>query len=297
MTGRFISTGSVLVDLPLAMPHLPERGGDVLGSAQAPTPGGGFNVLAAAARQQVTAALLSPIGDGPQGRSCVAALAEEGVEVLLPLVAGRDTGLCVTVTEPDGERTFLTAPGVEDSPTRAQLDSAAVSPDDVVYVSGYDLAYPGGAVLTAWIADLPPEARVIFDPGPLVGEISSELLVAVGKRSDVLTLNERETAVLGGASAVRALVGVRPVILFRDGPQGCLVDEGTTRTHISAPAVHAIDSTGAGDAHTGVLAAELLHGLPIHEAVRRANTAAALTVTKAGPATSPTREELEAALG
>ncbi len=297
MTGRFISTGSVLVDLPLAMPHLPERGGDVLGSAQAPTPGGGFNVLAAAARQQVTAALLSPIGDGPQGRACAAALANEGIELLLPPVAGRDTGLCVTITEPDGERTFLTAPGVEDYPTRDQLDSVTVGADDVIYVSGYDLAYPGGPVLAAWIVGLPHSARVIFDPGPLVGEISGDLLAAVGKRSDVLTLNERETAVLGGTTAVRTRCGARPVILFRDGPQGCVVDEGATRTHVPAPAVHAIDSTGAGDAHTGVLAAELLHGLPILEAVRRANTAAALTVTKTGPATSPTREELEAALG
>ena len=296
MTGRFISTGSVLVDLPLSMPRLPERGGDVLGSAQAPTPGGGFNVVAAAARQQARVALRSPIGDGPQGRSCADALTREGVEILLPATPGRDTGLCITITAPDGERTFLTAPGVEDSPTRGQLDTIAVSAEDVIYVSGYDLVYPGGPTLAAWITDLPDGARVLFDPGPLLGEIPGELLSAVGKRCDVLTLNELETARLGGPTAARALTGPGAIILFRDGPRGCLVDAPPLATHVAAPTVRAIDSTGAGDAHTGVLAAALLDGRPILEAVLRANTAAALTVTKAGPATSPTRAELEAAL-
>jgi sugar/nucleoside kinase (ribokinase family) len=68
---------------------------------------------------------------------------------------------------------------------------------------------------------------------------------------------------------------------------------GLSLSHITAPAVDAVDTTGAGDAHSGVFLAGLAAGLTVGEAVRRANAAAALTVTRAGAATSPTRTELD----
>jgi sugar/nucleoside kinase (ribokinase family) len=63
---------------------------------------------------------------------------------------------------------------------------------------------------------------------------------------------------------------------------------------IPAPTVHAVDTTGAGDGHSGVFLAALADGLPAADAARRANAAAALAVTRPGPATSPTRTELDA---
>jgi sugar/nucleoside kinase (ribokinase family) len=68
---------------------------------------------------------------------------------------------------------------------------------------------------------------------------------------------------------------------------------GLSLSHIAAPAVNAVDTTGAGDAHSGVFLAGLAAGLTVGEAARRANAAAALTVTRAGAATSPTRAELD----
>ena len=64
--------------------------------------------------------------------------------------------------------------------------------------------------------------------------------------------------------------------------------------HIPAPTVRAVDTTGAGDAHAGVFLAALADGLSPADAARRANAAAALAVTRPGPATSPTRAELDA---
>jgi len=63
---------------------------------------------------------------------------------------------------------------------------------------------------------------------------------------------------------------------------------------IPAPTVHAVDTTGAGDAHSGVFLAALADGLSAADAARRANAAAAMAVTRPGPATSPTRAELDA---
>ncbi len=60
--------------------------------------------------------------------------------------------------------------------------------------------------------------------------------------------------------------------------------------------MRAIDATGAGDAHTGVLIAGLAAGLDPVSAARRANAAAALAVTRRGAATAPTRAEIDAFL-
>jgi sugar/nucleoside kinase (ribokinase family) len=64
--------------------------------------------------------------------------------------------------------------------------------------------------------------------------------------------------------------------------------------HVPAPSVVAVDTTGAGDAHAGVFLAALADGLSPADAARRANAAAALAVTRPGPATAPTRAELDA---
>jgi sugar/nucleoside kinase (ribokinase family) len=65
---------------------------------------------------------------------------------------------------------------------------------------------------------------------------------------------------------------------------------------VPAPAVVAVDTTGAGDAHAGVFLAGLAAGLPPGAAASRANAAAALVVTRPGPAVAPSRAELDAFL-
>jgi ribokinase len=66
---------------------------------------------------------------------------------------------------------------------------------------------------------------------------------------------------------------------------------------VPAPPVRAVDTTGAGDTHTGVLLAELARGRPVEDALDTANRAAAISVTRIGPATAPRRAELRPAPG
>ena len=68
-----------------------------------------------------------------------------------------------------------------------------------------------------------------------------------------------------------------------------------TSTHVPPLSVEAIDTNGAGDAHTGVLAACLAEGMPMERALLLANCAGALASTVPGPASCPTREDIEAA--
>ena len=166
---RVYSTGSILVDLAIDVPALPERGGDVLASATRTLVGGGFNLAAAVARQQVPCSYAAPHGSGRYGDLVRAALAAEGIEPAGPRRAGGDTGFCLALIEPDGERTFVTVPGVEAELRPDELAAVPVRPGDIVAVSGYDLLYPGsGPVLAGWLGGLDPTVRVALDPGPLV---------------------------------------------------------------------------------------------------------------------------------
>ena len=150
------SLGSVLVDLTVDVPALPERGGDRLATSTRTEAGGGFNLAAAVARQGVPCRYAGPHGSGPYGDQVRAALRAEGVEVVSPQRSDGDTGFCITLVEPDGERTFITVPGVDADLRAADLEAVRPGSGDVVAVSGYDLAYrQSGPVLAEWLQSLP----------------------------------------------------------------------------------------------------------------------------------------------
>ena len=146
---RLLHLGNVVVDLVLNVPYLPERGADVLAAASRASPGGGFNVLAAAARQGLRAAYAGAHGRGPFADLARAGLAAEGIEVLLPPRPGPDTGVVIAIVEPGGERTFLTAPGAEATLTAADLAAVKPAPGDAAVRSSWRLSYhaaPGPSI-------------------------------------------------------------------------------------------------------------------------------------------------------
>jgi sugar/nucleoside kinase (ribokinase family) len=308
---RLLFAGEAIVDVVLRVPALPARGGDMLADsapgAGGVTAGGGFNVMAAAARHGLPVTYAGGHGTGPWGNLIRAALAAEGIEVLRAADAGRDTGFDVALVEPDGERTFVTRLGAETVRGPAAWAAVTAGPGDAVYVSGYGLAAPqAGPALGRWAAALPPGVLLFFDPGPLAGELPAALLGPVLARCDWISANEREGAILAGpaepplspAESARRLLGRggRAGVLVRAGADGCyLAPRGPGAvTRVPSPAVSAVDTTGAGDAHAGVFLAALADRLAPPAAAARANAAAALAVTRNGPATAPTRAELDA---
>ena len=158
-----------------------------------------------------------------------------------------------------------------------------------------------GAILGAWAAALPAEVLLFVDPGPLIADIPAAVLGPVLGRCDWWSCNQREAALLTGASDPAEAARLpgrahrpggrhrpgRPVGL-RPGPPRVRrrrrrPDPGAmSLSLIPAPAVVAVDTTGAGDAHAGVFLAGLAAGLPPAAAASRANAAAALAVTRAG---------------
>ena len=316
-TGRVVLMGQILVDLAVRGEALPTPGGDVWAIDEGMHVGGGFNALVAARRMGAEAVSLSPIGDGPYSSLIQAALAREGITDLGPRIAGIDNGFCIAFTDRTGERTFISTKGAETmAPASAWADFVrTMHPGDVLYVDGYLMDHPANRVAAeAALRVLPEGVRVILDVSPVIGipeELPSDDVIVsmnhreaqeIGQQSEDSSVCNRCREPHEAALAMLGLLG-RPV-LVRVGAAGAYFvrPAGTApnasnedAAHIPTPHVEAIDTNGAGDAHSGVLAASLAHGIPMERALLLANCAGALSTTVVGPASCPTRSQIEAA--
>lgn len=302
---RLIFTGSVLVDIVLTVDQLPELGGDTIASSSQITAGGGFNVMVAAQRDGLEVLFAGQYGSGPFGSVVRAALALGGFATVQDGLPDVENGYCITLVDSAAERTFITAVGAEAQLQRDDLDRVRAESTDLVYVSGYSLAHLSNrAALTGWLPTLPDTVRVITDPGPLIGELDPAAWSAVLARTDLLSLNAREsriaTEVEDPCSAALVLLDrIRDggSVVLRDGAAGCwLASRSGQPVPVLGFVVEAVDSTGAGDTHCGVMAAALARGEGLQQAARRANAAAALATTRRGPGGAPISADIEAML-
>ena len=327
MTGRVIHTGQVVIDLTLRIEALPEPGGDVFADEAGMGLGGGYNVLVAARRLGVETLFAGTLGRGPFSQAADAGLAAIGAVHVGARVDG-DLGYCVAMTDARAERTFVSAAGAETRDPLDAFDRLEVGAEDVVYVSGYSLAHAantaalerlvrrlvgstgrtgdggGGRSSGGGAAGGRPGA-VLFDVSPMVGTAPMESLEMVGTLDPIWSLNEREAGILAArlgldapdgdrAATAEALARRLGPVLVRAGASGSWFasDDGLIRTP-SVP-VKPVDTNGAGDAHSGVLAASLARGVALPVALRWANVAGALSTTRRGPATCPTEKEIMA---
>lgn len=325
MTGRVIHTGQVVIDLTLRIEALPEPGGDVFADEAGMGLGGGYNVLVAARRLGVETLFAGTLGRGPFSQAADAGFAAIGAVHVGARVDG-DLGYCVAMTDARAERTFVSAAGAETRDPLDAFDRLEVGAEDVVYVSGYSLAHAANtAALERLVRRLVGSAgrtgdggggrssgggaaggrpgAVLFDVSPMVGTAPMESLEMVGALDPIWSLNEREAGILAArlgldapdgdrAATAEALARRLGLVLVRAGASGSwfVSDDGLIRTP-SVP-VKPVDTNGAGDAHSGVLAAALARGVALPVALRWANVAGALSTTRRGPATCPTEKEI-----
>jgi sugar/nucleoside kinase (ribokinase family) len=304
---RLLHLGSVVVDVVATVGALPPRGGDVLAAGIDAMVGGGFNLMAAAARQGARVSYAGAHGTGPFGDLARAALAGAGITVLQP-VRSADTGLVVVIVDAEGERTLVSSPAGVTGPTAAELARVRPAAGDVVTVTGYGvLAGDSRRTLVPWVRALPAGVLVVLDPGPLAPAAQPAALGALLERADWCTASAVEAAQLTGhadpmaAATELARRAVRGAVV-RVGAAGCIVagpgaGPGAGPVRVPGVRVTAVDTTGAGDTHTGVFVAGLLSGADAVAAAATANAAAAFAVTRRGPATAPTAAELAAFRG
>ena len=275
MMGRVIHTGQVVIDLTLRIEAIPEPGGDVFADESSMAVGGGFNVLAAARRLGVETLYAGPLGEGPFADAAREALETIGVDHVGPVAPG-DQGYCVAMTDARAERTFISTCGAETRGPADAFDHLEVSDDDIVYLSGYSLADDASRTALERLAGRLIEARAgctaLFDVSPMVGSVPMSALERIGGLAPIWSLNEREAGLLAGRLGLRAEIGDHGavcetlasrlgIVLVRAGAQGSWFSDGGRARHTPSIPVTPVDTNGAGDAHSGVLAAALARGV------------------------------------
>lgn len=300
---RVLHTSQALVDVVVEVPHLPSRGNNVNATSHNRYAGGAVTILLAAVRTGAEAVHGGAHGTGPNGDLIRKALREEGVQLSADPIPDQDTGDCIVMVEPTAERTFITTYGAERRITLDSLRRLDPQPGDMVCLSGYTLFEPTRQPLLDFLAELPGGVEVVLDPGEPFAQFPQALQDQVLRRVTVWTSNAAEALAMTGLddvtdtpAAIRRRIGQNAVVIVRDGERGCTVFHHGRGTHIPAFPQEAIDTNGAGDTHTGTLLAERVLGADWETAALRANAAAAISVTRRGPSSAPTRAEVDAFL-
>jgi ribokinase len=302
-SAQIFVVGSANTDLFVRVPTLPRPGETVSGGTFFTARGGkGANQAVAAARAGGSVALIACLGDDSLGDETLAALSEEGIAVhAVRRMPNTPSGVALILVDERGENSIAVAPGANALLTPEQVVPSVegLSSADVLVAQ---LETPLDTVLAAARAARRVGARVILNPAP-ARELPDELLQLVS----VLTPNEAEAARLAGMSNAegRGPEEVATALLQRGvgavaitlGAAGAYVATREHRELVPGHRVDVRDTTGAGDVFNGALAVALAEQMPIGDAVRFANAAAAISVTRDGaqPA-APHRSEILALL-
>jgi len=315
---KVVVVGSANADLVLDIDHRPAAGETVLGSDVVTTPGGkGANQAVAAGRLGFDVAFLGCIGADSHGELLRASLTGAGVDLGGLRVVDAPTGNAIILVTPDGENSIIVSPAANRFLTPALVDEvkpvwsgaavlvaqleipletitymlpeahrsgtrvvlnaapAAVLPDEVLSVADPLVVNESEATFLLARAGTATPHRAVVDPGEV-----AKALLSLGPRSVVLTL---------GAAGAVLVERLRDTV----GGDGVRVATSQDAVHIPGHTVTVVDTTGAGDAFVGALAAHLSDGVDLQEAVRRANDVAAIAVTRRGAQESyPTRKEI-----
>ncbi|RKN10955.1 ribokinase [Streptomyces radicis] len=304
--GQVLVIGSANEDHVLTVDALPVPGATVLAGSSTLTAGGkGANQAVAAARGGADTAFVAALGADDRGARLRAALEGAGVDTrLVGRRPGAPTGLAVVTVAASGENAIVVAAGAN-----AELDADAVeaaladaTPAHLVVVQ---CEIPVPAVCRALEVAGRRGAFAILNLAPFVA-LPERALRAVG----LLVVNESEArAALGErpGAAGRAVDDLAPALAARFGcavvvtlgARGarCRTREGRDVTVPAHPVPDAVDTTGAGDAFVGFLAAALARGADLADAARTASVAAALSVQRPGAQASfPALAEVDAVL-
>jgi ribokinase len=284
----------------IQLDRIPRPGETILGGEFTTAAGGkGANQAVGAARAGGHVTFVARVGRDMFGDQAIAGFKRDGIcvdYVLRDKVA--PSGVALIFVAKDGENSIAVAGGANAKLVPADVKKAkkAIASAAVIVMQ---LETPLETVQAAAEIAANAGVRVILNPAP-AQPLPDKLLKLVS----ILTPNEHEAELLTGikvaneAAAAKAADklrarGVQTVILTL-GPRGAFIADANGKQLVPGFKVKAVDTTAAGDIFNGSLAVALAEGKPLSAAVRFANAAAALSVTKLGAQPSaPTRKEIE----
>ena len=296
-----VVAGSLNIDLVVKAPRAPEAGETIRGHDFKIVPGGkGANQAVAAARLGADVAMVGRVGGDAFGPVLINNMAAQGVNTEhITTDPDVSTGVAVIVVDDRGQNRIVISAGANGRVSTNDIDRAGKPLLDASYLI-LQFEIPLDVVDYAIDKATRQAVKVILNPAP-ASAVSGEFL----RRADWVVPNETEATILTGVdvtdmpSAQRAAqqlhsYGVENVIITL-GERGALLSTRDGATHVPTHAVQVVDTTAAGDAFIAGLAVALMRGFSPVEAVRYANCAGALKVTKFGAQPAlPTVEEVDA---
>lgn len=303
-----VVVGSINVDQVVTVDRLPLPGETLIGSSMTLSPGGkGANQAVAAARRGARTVMIGAVGDDGRADDALPHLRSSGVDVSGVDTVPGPTGLAIVSVGGDSENTIVVVPGANGAVSASFVGghAGALAEAAVVVLQG-EIPMDGIAAAVQHAG-----GRVVFNLAPVI-DVSADVV----KAADPLVVNEHEGRLLlaaWGASAgapaadsasdeearvddesvvasLRAQ-GVTSVVMTR-GAAGAIVSDASGTVLVASPRVAAVDSSGAGDAFVGALAAGLAAGASLLEAARDAVRVGAFSVTGVGTQASyPTLDD------
>ncbi len=295
---KLVVVGSLNMDLVLRAPRIPAPGETILASDFQMIPGGkGANQAYAAAKLGGQVSMIGKVGYDLFGDRLRANLAAVGIDVSqVRSTQSASTGAASITVDDRGQNSIVVASGANFAWNANEAESLRQTFADARFAL-FQLETPLDFVEACLVLAKSEGVQTLLDPAPAQA-LPRRILELV----DYLTPNESEAALLTNSSSEDApdtahalhALGARQVVL-KLGAQGAFFSAGAN-THFSpAPKVEALDSTAAGDTFNAALAVALSENQPIESALRFANRAAALSVTRLGAQSSaPSREEVDA---
>lgn len=288
--GKIVVIGSSNTDMVVTTAKMPLPGETVLGNEFDIIAGGkGANQAVAAARAGGDVSFIAKVGNDDFGKQAIEGYKKDNIDTKNIFIdADKPSGVAVIIVdETTGQNSIVVAPGSNGNLSVADILSveSVISRADVLLVQ---LEIPIETVQAALQIARENGVTTILNPAP-AQKLSDELLRLV----DIITPNETETQLLIGIdttnendirdAASKLLKKVNDTVLITLGSKGVYyLSKNGNEDFIPTIKVNAVDTTAAGDVFNGYLASELADGKPFEEAIRVANKAAAISVTRKG---------------
>ena len=292
--------GAAIVDIIIDLEQLPKTGEDVTAKSTKQSVGGcAYNVADVLSKLNLPFDLMIPLGNGAYSEIIYKAFKEQKYPIFR-IDEQLDNGYCLSLVENNGERTFITMPGLELAMKKEWFNHLDMKKYDYIYVSGYELEGENGEVLVDVLKNKQDTAKVIFDPGPRLRFIDKDILESILNLDCLLTINDKEAISLANmyvnvnnvndAGKYLFTLTNEPVVIT-NGKKGALIVNDKI-TIVDGFAVKVKDTIGAGDSHTGSLLAGLSCDVDLKVATYLANKIASVVVSREGAATAPNLNEL-----